>query len=731
MTPEVDSLWLVRPTWAYGTQDTKLVGESMTEQKVALIGAGNIAQAHAAVLKEMPSVRIAGVFDVNPDAANKLARQIGGASVYPSIEAAAAADISVAHVMTPPDLHLSVALPFIESGKTVLIEKPVGTSLAECERLRAAALRTGARIGVNQNFVFNPAYIKLKNAIGTGRLGKPRFVSYIYDAPLRQLAVRQFSHWMFRQPLNILLEQAVHPLSQIVDFAGEVQEIATLSEPPLEVAPGVALHRSCQVSMRCKDLPASLRFNVGANFPVCRMTVVCDDGVAIADMFSDQFHTLERTAYMDPVDHWLSARASGKAVASEGWSGLLDYGLSTTGLRPRSDPFYLSMRGSIEAFYDDLDGDVDPKIGITFGTHLVSVCELIGSSFKEIPKHEDVKKEYPRESEGKPLVTVIGGTGFIGAYTVAALLAANYLVRVMARGTVNLPAVFRDSRVEIFAGDVRKRLDVETAVSGAAYVINLAHGGGGASFDDIRVAMVDSARMVAEVCGASAVWRLVHVGSISGLFLGDQRQIITGETPTDPHPETRNDYARAKALADDAVLRTAAESGVPAVVLRPGLVIGEGTSPLHGGLGFFNNDQYCIGWNDGRNPLPWVLADDCASAIVAALTAPRAPGHCYNLVGDVRPSAREYVTDLADIVGRPLRFVPSSPTGLWLTEMCKWAVKRIAGRSVVRPYRRDILSRGLVAQFDCSDAKSDLSWKPESKPTEFHRKAIAVFREDE
>ncbi len=293
-----------------------------------------------------------------------------------------------------------------------------------------------------------------------------------------------------------------------------------------------------------------------------------------------------------------------------------------------------------------------------------------------------------------PLVAVIGGTGFIGAYTVAALLGKGYRVRAMARGAGNLQPVFYKPGVEIVRGDVKRHADIE--------------------------------RAVAQVCQANKIKRLVHVGSISGLFLGEAGSVITGATAPDPHPETRNDYARAKALADAALLQFHQQSGLPLVLIRPGLVVGSGTSPFHGGLGFFNNDQYCVGWNDGRNALPWVLADDCADAIVAALTAPAAVGKAYNLVGDVCPSAQSYISDLAKVLGRPLHFVPSSPTGLWLTEMGKWAIKRVAGQSLKRPYRRDLLSRGILARFDCTDAKQDLGWKPVADPAEFHRRALAV-----
>jgi len=695
-------------------------------RKVLLVGTGNIARTHAAVLKQLPGVQLDGVFDTSGAAAESFASEFGARCVFASLGDAAACDADAVHVLTPPDTHLAVALPFIAAGKTVLLEKPAGVSGAECDALRQAARLSGAIIGVNQNMVFNPAYLKLREAVASGRLGRPRHMSYIYEAPLRQLSARQFGHWMFREPVNILLEQAVHPLSQIVDLAGRVTELSTLAEDAVEISPGAGLHNACQVSMLCEKMPVHLRFHVGAGFTVCRMTVVCDDGVAIADMFANQFHTLERTAYMEPLDGWLSARKTGAAVANAGFAGLRDYALAMLKFRPRSDAFFLGMQGSLNAFYADLAAAKPPRIDLEFGAHLVDVCERIAAAFKPLPARAAQATGAPASAPQGPLVAVLGGTGFIGSFTVAALLARNYRVRVMARGAVNLQPVYYQAGVEICRGDVKRRADIEQAVAGAQFVINLAHGGGGANYAAIRAAMVDTARLIAEVCHAAGVKRLVHVGSIAGLYLGQSGAVITGATPTDPLPHTRNDYARAKALADEAVMEFHRSAGLPVVLLRPGVVMGSGTSPFHGGLGFFNNDQYCVGWNDGNNPLPWVLADDCAEAIVAAMTAPAAVGKAYNLVGDVRPSAREFIAAVGVATGRPLRFVPSSPTGLWLTEMGKWLIKRVAGQKVVRPYRRDLLSRGLPAIFDCTDAKRDLQWKPETDPAEFHRRGIAV-----
>lgn len=703
----------------------------MSNKSVVLVGAGNIAHAHAAAIREMSGVSLLGVVDVNPAAARSLAAAYGAPQVFATADEAIASGAHAFHVLTPPDLHLRSAMPYVQAGKTVLLEKPLGVSVAECDALQAAAQASGAVVGVNQNLVFSPAYVQLKEAVQSGRLGKPVYVDYVYEVPLRQLAARQFGHWMFREPVNILLEQAVHPLSQIIDMAGAMVELNTLAQTPVEISPGVGLHNACQLSMLCERMPAHLRFHVGANFTVCRMTVICDDGVAVADMFANQFHTLERSAYMEPLDAWLSARKTSRQVAAQGFGVLRDYAMAMAKLKPRSDAFFLGMKGSLQAFYGDLERHGKPRIDLAFGAHLVDICERAAAAFKPLPSSpapQPVLTTAPEAAQG-PLVAVLGGTGFIGSYTVAALLEQGYRVRVMARGVRNLQAVFHRPGVELVSGDVKRAADIERVVAGARYVINLAHGGGGADFEAIRAAMVDSAISVAQVAHAAGVERLVHVGSIAGLYVGNANDVITGATGTDPQPATRNDYAHAKALADDALLAFHRTTGFPLVLLRPGLVAGAGTSAFHGGLGFFNNDQHCIGWNQGRNPLPWVLVQDCASAIVSALTAPAAPGKAYNLVGPVRPSAREYIAQVAAVSRRPLRFVPSSPTQLWLAEMGKWVVKRATGRAVPRPYKRDLLSRGLPAQFDTSDVQRDLQWQPVQDPVVFHQHAIAVHAE--
>ena len=692
---------------------------------ICLVGAGVISQSHAEALRSLGR-RVVAVVDPDPAAAGRLA-QTTGAAAHASVAAAlSAGGFDRAHVLVPPPAHGETALALLEAGIHVLAEKPLATSSAECAALLGAARRGGAQLGVNQNFVHHPAFVQLRRKVESGALGRPRFVSCLYNVALRQLQARQFGHWMFRAPGNILLEQAVHPLSQIAVLTGPVTQVRALAGPAMEIAPGVPFVPAVTLTLEGERLPAQLRFAVGQSFPFWQVTVVCDDGVIIADIFANRVAIHDRTRWLEPVDALLSGLALAAGVAGDSVANAARYAAAMLHLTGRGDPFLRSMRASIAAFHEAVDHGRAPALDGTFGAGLVGLCETIRD--QAFPTPSAPAAAAPEAAVGAPVhVAVLGGTGFIGTHVVRALLDAGLAVSVMARNVQNLPAVFADPRVALHQGDIRDKVAVATAIAGAPVVVNLAHGGGGGGYEAVRDAMLGGAETVARACRAAGVRRLVHVGSIAALYLGPQEAAVTGATPPDPQAETRADYARAKAECDRRLLALHAAEGLPVIILRPGLVVGEGSAPFHSGLGFRNTEQHCIGWNSGGNPLPFVLVGDVATAVLGAIRAEGIEGHCYNLVGDVRPNARTYVAALAETLRRPLRYHPQWPTWLWLEDMGKWAIKRLTGRQVPMPSRRDFLSRGMEATFDCTDAKRDLGWRPEADTDRFFARAVRVY----
>lgn len=692
---------------------------------VCLVGAGYISDIHAEALANIQGVHVGAVADPNRAAAEALGKKWGAKHIFASPEEAiASGHVARAHILAPPQLHMRLAKQFLEAKIPALIEKPVCVSAQECDSLQATIARTGIPAGVNQNFVYHPAMLAMQAMLGQKKFGRLNYVNCIYSAPLRQLATGQLSHWMFQQPGNILLEQAVHPLSQIAAIAGDIVDFSAMAGKPSEIAPGMPFYDNTQIDLRCAHAPAQLSFSVGRNFPFWQISAVCDDGVIVGDFMQNKIYTHGRTRWLDPADHTVSGLKTAAALALQSMQGVVNYALSMAKLKPRSDPFYKSMEASIRAFHESVDTGAPVRCDVAFGARLVQVCEEIGARhyLKSTPRPVEIKTR----AAGCD-VAVLGGTGFIGRHTVEKLVAAGKRVAVMARGTANLPAIYQHAQVAVISGDVRNAEDVARGIGDAPVVVNLAHGGGGANWPAIEAALVGSARTVSQACLAAGVKRLVHVGSIAGLYLGDGGEIITGATPPDPLAEKRGDYARAKAMADHMLLQLNRDKKLPVVILRPGVVVGEGSSPFHSGTGFFNNSQHCLGWNGGNNPLPFVLVEDVAAAIVSACDAAGIEGKCYNLVGGAQLSARSYISMLGNTMQRPLHFHAQSTVKLQAVEIGKWLVKRAAGRNAEFPNYRDMLSRGMMARFDCSDARRDLGWTPVDANAQFIARAISIF----
>jgi nucleoside-diphosphate-sugar epimerase len=390
------------------------------------------------------------------------------------------------------------------------------------------------------------------------------------------------------------------------------------------------------------------------------------------------------------------------------------------------------MKGAIADFHTSLDRRQKPFSDGAFATELVGLCEEIAAAggarilpAARLEKVKPVPAPAPGSAPTHDLL-LIGGTGFIGRAVLQALAGDKRRIAVLARNVTNLPAeLFDQPDVTLIKGSFTDADAVGRAIKGCRQVVHLAHGLG--SGGDLVETMRGGTRLIAEQCLAHGVERLVYIGSIASLYLGDPNATITAATPPDPMSAARGEYARAKALCDQDLFGLHRSRGLPVVILRPGLVVGQGTSPFHSGLGFYNNEQHCMGWSDGRNPLPFVLVEDVADAIVRALEAEGVEGSAYNIVGDVRPDARRYIADLAAALGRPLCYHGQSVNRLHAVEWAKWLLKRAGGRKVPVPSKRDLASRALFARFDCSTEKRVLGWQPNADERFFHERAIQIF----
>lgn len=279
-----------------------------------------------------------------------------------------------------------------------------------------------------------------------------------------------------------------------------------------------------------------------------------------------------------------------------------------------------------------------------------------------------------------------------------------------------LPASLRDGSVRVFVSDAADADVLAAAFAGATAVLHLATAAGDEA-SAVERTMAAAVQKAGAAALAAKVARFVYTSSTAALWLGG-KGAIDGAVGPDPQPAARSAYARGK-IAAERELATLRAQGLPCVIVRPAIVVAADGTAEHSGVGLWVKDNHCVGWGLGKQPLPFVLADDCAEALVAALTAPAAAGRSYNLAGDVQLTAREYLEAMAMRTHRDYRFHPTPLWWMWLQEYGKYLVKVLARRPREAPAYRDFASRSFTTRLDCSDAKRDLGFKPESDRARF------------
>jgi predicted dehydrogenase len=117
----------------------------------------------------MDHVELVGVVDIKPGRADEMAAALQTQAFTDA--AAVLSMVDAVAVAVPTESHVDVALPFIERGVAVLVEKPLAASLADADRLIAAAERHGVLLAAGHTERFNPAV-----AAALPLVSSPRFV---------------------------------------------------------------------------------------------------------------------------------------------------------------------------------------------------------------------------------------------------------------------------------------------------------------------------------------------------------------------------------------------------------------------------------------------------------------------------------------------------------------------------------------------------------------------------
>jgi len=154
----------------------------MKTLKWLLVGAGDIARKRvASALSGAQASEIVAVCDTREEYAQLLASQYGVRQTFSDLDTALAeSSADAVYVATPVWLHVQHAVQALEAGKHVLVEKPLGLSTLECQRVVSACRRSGMVAGCSYYRRSFPAYQHAKDMIDRSEFGQVILVRMTY-----------------------------------------------------------------------------------------------------------------------------------------------------------------------------------------------------------------------------------------------------------------------------------------------------------------------------------------------------------------------------------------------------------------------------------------------------------------------------------------------------------------------------------------------------------------------
>ncbi|MBO3803929.1 MAG: Gfo/Idh/MocA family oxidoreductase [Candidatus Brockarchaeota archaeon] len=165
--------------------------------KVGVIGGGRFGTNHLrtfAQLAHSGRVKLVALADVNPKVLEEQRRAFGVKGYENYEEMLSKEEIDAVTIVTPDHLHREIAITSANSGKHILVEKPLDVTVSGCTEMIDAAKRNGVLLQVDFHKRFDPDFIELKRAIISNKLGRIEY-GYAWMEDTIEVPSKWFPKW--------------------------------------------------------------------------------------------------------------------------------------------------------------------------------------------------------------------------------------------------------------------------------------------------------------------------------------------------------------------------------------------------------------------------------------------------------------------------------------------------------------------------------------------------------
>ena len=196
----------------------------MKKIRVGVVGVGHIGSSHARLYADVPNAELAAIYDIDRGRANSMAKKVGTIVAKTLDEFAEFVD--AASICTPTQSHHEIAVPLLQRGKHLLVEKPIAENPHDATELAEIAAQNGLILQVGHVERFNPVLSALES-----RLTHPRFIEAHRLSPYPNRST----------DIGVILDLMIHDLEIILHLVGSpVENIDAVGIPVLSKGEDIA-----------------------------------------------------------------------------------------------------------------------------------------------------------------------------------------------------------------------------------------------------------------------------------------------------------------------------------------------------------------------------------------------------------------------------------------------------------------------------------------------------------
>ena len=197
---------------------------------VGLLGCGGMGRALARALASIEEARLVAVWDKAGEAAAAAAEELGVEAARSLDDLLGNDEIGAVLVAAPQFAHADLTVAAAEAGKHVFCEKPMATTLADCDRMIEACRRAGVVLMIGQVCRYHAVHGKVRELVASGEIGRPVCMTiHRLGGPWRGPAAQP---WRLRRETSggNLLEINAHEIDFMHWVFGDVTRVVAVGD---------------------------------------------------------------------------------------------------------------------------------------------------------------------------------------------------------------------------------------------------------------------------------------------------------------------------------------------------------------------------------------------------------------------------------------------------------------------------------------------------------------------